>query len=1062
MENFYQKLSRIFRSGPAIRRRIKGVNKSNSTLTKQGGLSGGLFNSNSNGGFRATSSPFSVLGSYGALDREGRFIEFAEMEYQPEISTALDLYADEACAGDEAGKCLHIHSDNPDIQRSLEDLFYNVANINFELRRWVRNLVKYGDSFLYIEADPEQGVTNVTPLPVSDVEREEGYDQEDPYSVRFKLKNHGATKILENWQVLHLRIISNDLFLPYGSSILEPIRKVWRCLCLASGTKVLTDKGYKNIEEIGASDIVYSHNPDTKQTIKTKVKALKNMGHQQIVCVETNHRKIRVTPNHGLLVQTKEGEFIYKKAEDLICTNGKGGQSSKEADKLVLPTIEEGNNKINLEFVNISHNYFVKLIKPAEIDRVGIIQKIKKLNLKTSVKNTHAFLQGKKKISWIEYELLRINLGITTPAKYYFKHSEKESRFFNSNNHQYSFGEDFIRLFGFMLGDGWTRANSFGFAFGIDEKQNQYYVDLASKLFGNDFFINRVSTTEAQVNWSNVEAAEILHYFDFKTGFANKIIPNWVYGLNKRNRWFFLRGMFDADGCDRFGTICFANKTLIQQTQELAWTTGVQVGKTISVRPEAPNRKESYKLWLNLNKQTKEVCYEPVLRVTLEKETSDTWDLEVEHEEHNFVANGIVSHNTMMEDAMLTYRLVRSSERRVFYIDVSGVAANEVPNYMEQVEQSMRSNTSIDRISGRADQRFNPPDPLEDYFLPTKPNSQTKIDTLPAGTNTTAIEDVEYFHKKLTAGLKIPRAYLGYEEGLSSKASLSQEDIRFSRLIQSIQKILIAEMNQLAILHLFSKGFDGEDLMDFELKLSNPSTIAVMQKLNLWTMKFDVASKAKESELVDSEWIQKEILGLRMDSILKINVGLEKDKLREKTLENIEPPKPGTSFDSGDSIIDPFDPAGYDVPVVNTPNQQLGKDNKKPSLQQSVAAKPLPNNSPIMSIPVQNNGLPIKANPTPSSRTKSFSFGESFSFNSDSDFLKEITKKSLEDSLKKSGRIPNGISGGAFMKTKLIKFESMMKEKYNKNNKIIDVEILSEDTEQENTIDNILEDVLSI
>ena len=535
MENFYQKLSRIFRSGPAIRRRIKGINKSNSTLTKQGGLSGGLFNSNSNGGFRATSSPFSVLGSYGALDREGRFIEFAEMEYSihpdtkiaipggyktikelsdeceqnpehtfivysfdhnrkkivpalghaarktchdeafrvvfdngteligsvnhrlmkrdgtyceirnlktgdammpfyrkdllsetrkdsgegyrwiytvgkdegnksgwksehcilaefilgrtlfenevvhhknfkawdnrpenlevmdklahqqlhseilngkkwdystnsewiekfkaqhsafmtannpaerkditfwsivhfcekegfnlrllsrhfntdpnvikrklrkhgfknflifakayypeyspnntnirpnklslqeiydiyekddtlanlskklnsssttvlrflqrngylsfadlknryqnlkviqiepvgkmdlydltvdgyknfatdsvishntAEISTALDLYADESCAGDEAGKCLHIHSDNPDIQRSLEDLFYNVANINFELRRWVRNLVKYGDSFLYVEADPEQGVTNVTP-----------------------------------------------------------------------------------------------------------------------------------------------------------------------------------------------------------------------------------------------------------------------------------------------------------------------------------------------------------------------------------------------------------------------------------------------------------------------------------------------------------------------------------------------------------------------------------------------------------------------------------------------------------------------------------------------------------------------------------------------------------------------------------------------------------------------------------------------------------------------------------------------------------------------------------
>ena len=122
----------------------------------------------------------------------------------------------------------------------------------------------------------------------------------------------------------------------------------------------------------------------------------------------------------------------------------------------------------------------------------------------------------------------------------------------------------------------------------------------------------------------------------------------------------------------------------------------------------------------------------------------------------------------------------------------------------------------------------------------------TRIDTLAGGSNTTAIEDVEYVQKKLFAALKIPKAYLGYDEDIGAKATLAQEDIRFSRTIQRIQKTIVSELNKIAMIHLYSHGYTEENLLDFELKLSNPSSIAQQQKLELIRTKFEIAGSAPE------------------------------------------------------------------------------------------------------------------------------------------------------------------------------------------------------------------------
>lgn len=557
-ESFFQRLNRLFRSGPAtpaIRRKMKGLDKNNYYDTRNVIGKNGYYSPNA---FRRENGSFSIMGVNDSTMRMSRYIQFAEMESRAEIAAALDIYADETCSVDERGQMFHIYSDNPRILAALEELFYDVCNIEYDGRRWVRNVVKTGDFFLYFEVVEGEGIVRVRPLPVQDVVREEGFDREDLEAYRFKLESRGNL-YLQPWQVAHMRNLSNEQFTPYGTSFLDPALRPWRVL-------------------------------------------------------------------------------------------------------------------------------------------------------------------------------------------------------------------------------------------------------------------------------------------------------------------------------------------------------------------------------------------------------------------------------TMMEDAMLVYRIVKSPERRVFYIDVSAVPSSEVPTFMEAVRQEFEGDGIVDKLTGREDFRYEPVSIMKDYFVPIRQNSQTKIDTLAGGQHLTAVDDVEYVLKQLIAALKIPRAYLTYDESLSSKATLAAEDIRFSRTINGIQKVILPELNKMAMIHLLAKGFDDEDLIDFELKFSNPSTIALQQKLALWSSKFDTASKALESKLVDTETIQRDILEYSSDKIQQIRKGQLKDKLWEKKLEALS-----YSGEETNSNIDPFDKSNYEVP--NSPVVGVTANNNQTASSQLTAgtdaAVSATGSKVTMSVPgvaadgsKQQHRLsfdvpPVKANATP-------------------------------------------------------------------------------------------------
>ena len=484
-QSLFRRLTQLFRSGPVIKRKVRDFESSSKKSS--------AFEM-----FRKTQSHVysTAMSAYGTYDRMARYSDFSEMEYTPEISSALDIYAEETVAADEHGKVLHIYSENPTIQKMLDELFYDTLNVEFNLTSWVRNLCKYGDFFLFNDVSPEYGIINGYPMPVNEVEREEGFDPNDPMAVRFRWVTQG-NQVLENWQVCHMRVLGNDAFLPYGSSVLEAARRIWRQLIL-------------------------------------------------------------------------------------------------------------------------------------------------------------------------------------------------------------------------------------------------------------------------------------------------------------------------------------------------------------------------------------------------------------------------------VEDAMLVYRVVRSPERRVFYVDVGNVPPEDIPNYMEQVQATLKKAQVVDRSTGRVDLRYNPLSVDEDYYLPVRGSeSGTKIDTLAGGQNATAIEDVEYIQKKLFAALKIPKAYLGYDEGLGAKATLSQEDIRFSRTINRIQRTVIAELNKLCIIHLFCNGFEGEDLLDFTLKLSNPSTIAQQQKLELYRTRFEIATSAAGVEgLVSKDWVRKTLFSMTDDEIETIREQRVDDKMQDLEVEAVKlPSAEGEEADEMGSDLEDEEPA---------------------------------------------------------------------------------------------------------------------------------------------------------
>lgn len=308
---------------------------------------------------------------------------------------------------------------------------------------------------------------------------------------------------------------------------------------------------------------------------------------------------------------------------------------------------------------------------------------------------------------------------------------------------------------------------------------------------------------------------------------------------------------------------------------------------------------------------------------------------------------------TLMEDAMLIHRIVRAPEKRIFYMNVGGIPPQEVENFMQKTISTMKRTPHMDPSTGEYDLKYNVQNMLEDFYIPVRGNdTATKIDNV-SGLQWDGIQDVEYLRDKLFAALKVPKAFMGYDENTDGKATLAAEDIRFARTIERIQRIVVSELYKIALVHLYAQGFTEEQLVNFELSLTTPSIIYDQERIALLKEKVELASSIMENNLLPTDWIYDNIFHLSEDQYSEYRDLIIQDKKRKFRETQIEaegndPLETGKSYGTPHDLAslygkgrmesDPGNvPAGYNEKSVlgrpeekasnrNTQQDNFGKD----------------------------------------------------------------------------------------------------------------------------------------
>jgi len=282
----------------------------------------------------------------------------------------------------------------------------------------------------------------------------------------------------------------------------------------------------------------------------------------------------------------------------------------------------------------------------------------------------------------------------------------------------------------------------------------------------------------------------------------------------------------------------------------------------------------------------------------------------------------------LAEDAMLIYRTSRAPERRVFKVFVGNMDDKDVEAYVQRVANKFKRDQVVDRKTGNVDLRFNQMAVDQDYFIPVRDAAATNpIDTLAGGTNLSEIADIEYIQKKLVTALRVPKAYLGFEEPVGDGKNLSLLDIRFARTINRIQKSAIAEMNKIAIIHLFLMGFEDE-LSNFTLQLTNPSKQADLLMIDVWATKITlykdmVTEIPKSIQPVSATWAKKHIFGFSDDEIKNELLQIRMERAVSAELDNTATIVTRTGiFDTVDRLYKPV--TGTTLPAGGAPGADAG------------------------------------------------------------------------------------------------------------------------------------------
>jgi intein/homing endonuclease len=584
--------------------------------------------------------------------------------------------------------CMEVVGKNNEQDRHNFPVCSKDENGNFTRNGAFLSNCKYGDNFVLLYGERKKGITHVKQLVNYEIERFERISNGKPL-VKFKERMTGDE--FNVFEIAHFRLLGDDKYLPYGS-------------CLLSDTYIKTKDGIKEIKNILKGDVVIGFDVKTQQKIESNVLDVVCNGEKQTYKISTQHNFVKATDNHKIpIYDYNDNSFKEKFVSEL-----------KIGDGLIINNYDDYNEQI-------------KINKSVEIKEH---------------KN-------------------RIYDDFVDDLKYIPDYID----------------EDFAKLFGFLLGDGGVNAKRpymVYFAYGVHDTINKKYINLLEKFSNKNIYLrkNKIygnGIASAVVNSKSL--ATILKNMEFAGDSRTKRIPKWLFSTSFNIRKAFLEGIQDADGsvsidkwnCKRF-QIELANYSLINDTKLLAQSLGYKTGSinkrkkrenVIILKNKVINVADSYALYFYESKNEQTIASDIKKRLTnefiIEKiksieldEIGFVYDIHVDNENHNFYANGVVVHNSilnkvrrvfrqlvMAEDAMLTYRIMRAGEKKVFKIDVGNIDEDDIEDYIFKVATKFKKVGQVAPNNGQMDYRFNILGNDEDYFLPVRnANTQTGIDTL--------------------------------------------------------------------------------------------------------------------------------------------------------------------------------------------------------------------------------------------------------------------------------------------------------------------------------------------
>jgi len=787
------------------------------------------------------------------------FRDYDTMDMDPILASALDIYADECTTRNEMGDILQIKSTNDEIKNILHNLFYDILNIEFNLWSWTRCMVKYGDFYLRLHISPEYGVYLVEPLSTYYVTRVENAALTNKNFVKFQVNLPYGNKLedLENYQIAHFRLLSDSNFLPYGKSMLEGARRVWKQLSLMEDAMLIhriMRAPEKRIFKVDIGNIPPNEVDNHMERIMTQMKKvpyvdqqtgdynlrfnLQNMVEDFFLPVRGSDSGTSIDNLPGLeWTGTDDIEYLRNKMmaalkipkaflgydESLCVSPDTKIPLLSGVEKSVKELIDDYNNGIKNYVYSIDES--TKNIVPGEIEWAGYTRKNAEI-VRVWLDNDkyidctpdHKFMT--RTGEWVDAINLKPEQSLMPlyTKKSYKKTHRGYEMVYHPSTGKY---QDVHRL--------------------VAEHYN-----LINRGSGN--VVHHVDFNKLNNNPENLDCS--MNFFEhrkFHSLLSEKTINSKENIENRVNNPKWRESVVKAG---KLGGL----KSAVHLAHYAKTHSPVNKGLRSGYTKTCPTCNCEFYTVKSLNAKTCSVgC----------------------------------SNKHFVADKRYNVKFTKITYDQLTHVANSSSSFKDLENKLGNIDRNTLNKlfihhgvvNKLDFVLNHMPLALKNKGFMNNFNKVYKNHKVVKVEVLKDRIDTCDITITKYHNFATSAGVIIHN---------SGKATLAAEDIRFARTIQRVQRIIVSELNKIAVIHLYSQGYRDESLVDFTLELTNPSTIFEKEKIDVWKSKVEVSKDMQENKFFSKKWIYENVFSLTDQDMIELQKQLVDDAKGTYRFKQIE------------------------------------------------------------------------------------------------------------------------------------------------------------------------------